>query len=74
MSYKLLIMNLGSTSTKVSVYEDYQEVARESLHHSQDQLSQYPSPLDQKDFRKEAILKFLEDREYDLKDFSCHLP
>ena len=71
MSYKLLIMNLGSTSTKVSVYEDYQEVARESLHHSQDQLNQYPSPLDQKDFRKEAILKFLEDREYDLKDFSC---
>ncbi|MBQ6684855.1 MAG: butyrate kinase [Firmicutes bacterium] len=71
MSYKLLIMNLGSTSTKVSVYEDYQEAARESLHHSQEQLNQYPSPLDQKDFRKEAILKFLSNHNYDLKDFSC---
>ncbi|MBQ8590134.1 MAG: butyrate kinase [Firmicutes bacterium] len=71
MSFKLLIMNLGSTSTKVSVYEDYQEVARESLHHSQEQLNQYPSPLDQKEFRKEAILKFLSSHDYDLKDFSC---
>jgi len=64
-------MNLGSTSTKVSVYEDYQETARESLHHSQEQLSQYPSPLDQKGFRKEAILKFLADHHFDLKEFHC---
>lgn len=71
MSYKLLIMNLGSTSTKVAVYEDYQEAARESLHHSQDQLSQYPSPLDQKDFRKEAILQFLATHNYDLTSFDC---
>lgn len=71
MSYTLLIMNLGSTSTKVSVYEDYQETARESLHHSQEQLDQYPSPLDQKDFRKEAVLNFLTQHGYDLSTFDC---
>lgn len=71
MSYKLLIMNLGSTSTKVAVYEDYQEIARESLHHSQEQLAQYPSPLDQKAFRKEAILHFLSGHGHNLANFSC---
>lgn len=71
MSYRLLIMNLGSTSTKVAVYEDYEEVAKESLHHSQEQLNQYPSPLDQKEFRKEAVLKFLSDHGYDLNTFHC---
>ena len=34
MSYKLLIINPGSTSTKIGVYEDEKEVFVETLRHS----------------------------------------
>lgn len=71
MSYQLLIINLGSTSTKVAVYEDERQMAAESLHHSQIQLSQYPGPLEQKDFRKQAILDFLTEHHFDLHQFDC---
>ena len=35
MSYKLLIINPGSTSTKIGVYEDEKELFEETLRHSQ---------------------------------------
>lgn len=71
MKQTMFILNLGSTSTKVAVYEGTTEIAKESLQHSQADLSSYPKVPDQKDFRKEAIRGFLDRGGFDLSTFDC---
>ena len=41
MAYKLLIINPGSTSTKIGVYEDEKEVFEETLRHSSEEIGKY---------------------------------
>ena len=60
MSYKILIINPGSTSTKIGVYEDETQVMEETLRHSTEEISQYASIYEQKDFRKAVILDLLD--------------
>lgn len=57
----ILAINPGSTSTKVALYNRNKEVIRKSLAHSSEELSHYPSIVDQLDFRKATILEFLEE-------------
>lgn len=71
MHNKMFILNLGSTSTKVAVYEGLTETARESLHHSQEDLSLFSAVPDQKEFRKEAVRSFLSRGGFDLTSFDC---
>lgn len=66
MSYKILIINPGSTSTKIGVYEDETQVMEETLRHSTEEIAQYATIYDQKDFRKDVILKVLEEKGVDL--------
>ena len=61
MNYKLLIINPGSTSTKISVYENEEEIFGETLRHSSEEIGRYEHILDQKDFRTQIILKVLQD-------------
>ncbi len=66
--YKILIINPGSTSTKIGVYEDETQVLEETLRHSTEEIAKYASIVDQKDFRKEVILNVLAEKNVDLKD------
>jgi butyrate kinase len=68
---KLLIINPGSTSTKVAVFEDARIVCEETLRHSPSDLAPFPRIADQFEFRKNCVLKFLRDRGYRLEDFSA---
>ena len=68
MAYKILIINPGSTSTKIGVYEDETQVMEETLRHSTEEIAQYATIYDQKDFRKEVILSVLKEKGVDLKD------
>ncbi len=56
---RILVINPGSTSTKVAVYDDEKALFADSVHHSAEELSQFNSLLDQKDFRKEKVLEML---------------
>lgn len=67
MSYKILIINPGSTSTKIGVYEDETQLLEETLRHSTEEISQYTSIVDQKDFRKNIILSVLKDKNIDIQ-------
>lgn len=67
MSYKSLILNPGSTSTKIGVMEDETLLFEETLRHSTEEIAQYSSIFAQKDFRKEVILKVLKEKDFDLK-------
>ncbi len=59
MSIKTLVINPGSTSTKVGVFEDETLLFEETLRHPTEEIAKYASVIDQKDFRKEIILDFL---------------
>ena len=56
MSYKLLIINPGSTSTKIGVYDGEKELLEETLRHSSEEISSYSTIYDQKNFRKNVII------------------
>ena len=66
MSYKLLIINPGSTSTKIGVYEDEKEVFVETLRHSSDEIEKYDSIFEQKEFRKSVIMNVLKENNFDV--------
>ncbi len=61
---KLLIINPGSTSTKVSLFEEDRELFRESLFHDAPELLRYPTVNDQMPMRKAVILEMLRRRGY----------
>ena len=56
---KMLIINPGSTSTKVSFFEDEKNVYTESIFHDAPVLLKYPTTNDQMPLRKQVILDFL---------------
>lgn len=68
MAYKILIINPGSTSTKIGVYEDETQVMEETLRHSTEEIAQYATIYDQKDFRKDVIVSILKEKGVDLND------
>ncbi len=53
--YRILVINPGSTTTKVAYYEDETEIFRKELEHSASQLAQYKAIPDQIPMRREAI-------------------
>ncbi len=56
---RLLIINPGSTSTKVSVFEGYEELFTESVFHDAPELMQFKTTNDQMGMRKAVVLDFL---------------
>jgi len=64
----LLIINLGSTSTKVSVSKSEELLFTESVNHPAETLKQYSTIIDQYDLRKETILGILTGKGMSLDD------
>ena len=56
MAITSLIINPGSTSTKLGIFEDETLIMDETLRHSTEEIAQYATIIDQKDFRKNIIL------------------
>lgn len=67
MSIKSLIINPGSTSTKIGVFEDETLLFEETLRHSTEEIAQYATIADQKDFRKGIIMNLLKEKNFDIK-------
>ena len=70
MSIKSLSINPGSTSTKIGVFEDETLLFEETLRHSTEEIAQFASIVDQKDFRKKIITDLLESRKFDIKSLN----
>ena len=70
MGYKQLIINPGSTSTKIGIYDDENPILVETLRHSAEEIGKYKEIYDQLEFRKEVILKVLEEKAFDIKELS----
>lgn len=69
MAVKSLVINPGSTSTKIGVYEDETLVFDHTLRHSTEEIAQYESIYAQREFRKNIILDFLKEKDVDVKSF-----
>lgn len=55
MSETILAINPGSTSTKIAVYDGETLRFEQNIHHSNEELAQFASVVDQFDYRKEAV-------------------
>ncbi|SDZ85668.1 butyrate kinase [Lachnospiraceae bacterium NK3A20] len=66
MAIRSLIINPGSTSTKISVFDEEEPVLDKTLRHSTEEIAQFADIYAQKDFRKEIILNALKEENIDL--------
>ena len=57
--YKILVINLGSTSTKVAYYEDEICVKKENIDHPANEIKQFNSIWEQDEYRANLINKFI---------------
>lgn len=58
---RILVINPGSTSTKVAVYEDERPVLLRNIRHTAEELQQYPTSFDQLPLRQSKIVQTLEE-------------
>lgn len=58
----ILVINPGSTSTKVALYDGMKELSTLDLKHSAEDLKGFASINDQLEFRTEAVKKYLADQ------------
>ena len=49
---KILVINPGSTSTKIAVYEDDRQLFVNSIEHADEEIEKYDAIYDQYEFRK----------------------
>ena len=60
---RILVINPGSTSTKIAVFRNGNPVFLKTIRHSVEELSNFKSIADQYEYRKEIIYKELKDAE-----------
>lgn len=69
--FKLLVINPGSTSTKVAYYNNLQCISSKSLSHKTEELDKYKTIIDQYSLRKQAILEYMEEEGIRLEELDA---
>ena len=65
-TYRILVINPGSTSTKLSMFENETCLFTEDVFHDSSVLKRFPTINDQLNYRMEVVDKFLKDGNIDL--------
>lgn len=68
---QLLIINPGSTSTKIAVYQGEEQMFVESISHSAEEIAKYDALVDQFEFRKELVLEAMKNHGVSEKDLTA---
>ncbi|BAL80918.1 butyrate kinase [Caldisericum exile] len=68
---KILVINPGSTSTKIGVFEDKSPIIEETIRHDKTELSKFNTVIEQLDYRKFAILDLLEQKGVSLNELDA---
>ena len=71
MGYKILTLSPGSTSTKVAVFDGTEALFRLNVTHPADELARFDMAADQFEYRKETILKALEEQGLALEEIDA---
>lgn len=68
---RILVINPGTTSSKIAVFDDEKELFRASIEHSEEELRQFDWVMAQLDFRTDCVLKALSEHGVDKKSLTC---
>ena len=68
---KILVLNPGSTSTKIAVYEGETPMFVESIVHTSEELAPFAHVVEQYEFRRDVVKKCLEEHGVDVKDLAA---
>ena len=71
MSFRILVINPGSTSTKLAIFEDQHPVATETIPHDATTLARYVTLMDQLPMRLAIVKDFAVRYESSVRDFSA---
>lgn len=71
MSQKLLIINPGSTSTKLAVFDGQTKLVQENIEHDAAQIAKFDKIAEQVPFRTSVILDFLSKNNINVNDLSA---
>lgn len=69
--YKILVINPGSTSTKVVLFSNEQLLFGKKIEHSSKELSNFNKIIDQYHFRQDIILSFLKEKGINLSTLNA---
>ena len=67
MKGRILVVNTGSTSTKIGFFDAGEKLFEQNISHSAREISVYASVLDQRDMRRDAITDFLAEKNIPLE-------
>lgn len=67
----LLVINPGSTSTKVAVFRNTENILQKNLNHSTEELSKYEKITDQFQYRQEMILEWLKEEKIEVESLAA---
>ena len=68
---KILVLNPGSTSTKIAVFDGETPLFTESLTHSAEELAPFDRVVEQYDFRRRLVLDCLMRHDFDVRDLNA---
>ncbi|MDI6453355.1 butyrate kinase [Peloplasma aerotolerans] len=71
MPFKILAINPGSTSTKLSIFEDEKSVYNINIKHDSTEILKFEHIIDQYDFRMHAITQSLEKEKIDISSLDA---
>ena len=71
--YRILVINPGSTSTKVGVFENERSLWEETISHNRGELKQFDTIWSQLDFRKQALTELIHQKALNLKSLDAVL-
>lgn len=71
MPINYLVINPGSTSTKLAVFSDVDLIHDYTLRHDENEIAAFKTIPEQKDFRKQLILAFLNEHNVSIENIDC---
>lgn len=69
--YRILVINPGSTSTKIGVYDNERSVFEKTIRHDSTEINEYETIFDQYEFRKHTILETLDSEGINISKLSA---
>lgn len=71
MAHRILVVNPGSTTTKIALYEDETQLWRQEMEHTLEELAGFDTIYDQFSFRKALVMEALDSHGVNTADLSC---
>ncbi len=68
---KILVINPGSTSTKLAIFDDEKILKQTTLRHDSEEISKFEKIADQYSFRHDVIMKFLKEENFDIESLDA---